>query len=683
MPASGDAYVERLGDRISAQHGLPEVSAPGFAGPSFGPAQEASDVHMLPTGTSSEEDEALDQPPLPAAELGDAFAEFEDEIEGEATRIDDGHLLAEQSTAIIQEMPVQPFLVVERGSDVGREFVLQEGENGIGRGIDNDVILADVAVSRRHLVIVREGEVLRMRDLGSGNGTQLNGKRTTSAVLSDGDRIELGETVLVVRIPGATPQAALDPDATTDESHIGGVPAGVFATPNEARPVPAAPGYHPELTPAATSTEHIERRGKGAIVLPKPIFVAILAFASLILTMLGAAVAILVVRSNSDDEPVVAVADEGPYSRGVRAYGAERWDEAERAFREALEVSGNDPRVHEFLRRTQRAREHQRLVEGARAALAAGDSNTALTQASSVPADSVYYERAQEVRAQALSRQVAEHVAAARAAMSTDPAEARRRLTLALNLEPTNAEVAALMAQLDAAAQPTSGPAEPATAAEAVADDGGEAPSRGGRAPRPERSGRGSGASTADVIAAYVAGRFAQAAQLARSAAARANGRERREFEQLATNIERFGALYQRAQRARFGPSVRHEMEQAIALDRRIARSAHYRDQLRGHVVASYLADAERQRSNPVASCNSVRQALAVDSGNVRARQMSAQCEATARGMMREAASAPPDRATAIYRQVLTMVPSGSAVAREATSRLDGLRRRRAVDEDE
>jgi hypothetical protein len=51
--------------------------------------------------------------------------------------------------------------------------------------------------------------------------------------------------------------------------------------------------------------------------------------------------------------------------------------------------------------------------------------------------------------------------------------------------------------------------------------------------------------------------------------------------------------------------------------------------------------------------------------------------------MMREAAGAPPDRAQSIYRSVLLMVPTSSAVGREASTRLQALRRTRTVDEDE
>ncbi|MCZ7681981.1 MAG: hypothetical protein M5U28_25585 [Sandaracinaceae bacterium] len=411
-------------------------------------------------------------------------------------------------------------------------------------------------------------------------------------------------------------------------------------------------------------------------------------------------------------EQVTIAADPGPFARGVRAYEGRRWDEAERAFREALEESGSDPRANDFLQRTQRAREHEALVAGARAALAAGDGNTALTQASSVPADSPLFPQASAVRAQAAARQVSEHLAAARAAAAAgDGAEARRRLALARNLEPGNAEVAALATQLGApapappvaappapappvpappvpsppvVAPPVAAPPPPAPAAQASRTNE-EPPPRGrrDRAPRRERE-RPSSAPAGDFLGHYLAGRFEQAAQAARANAARASGRSRTELEQLAGNIDRFGALYRRAQGQRFGPGARADMEQAMGLDRRISpRNGQYRDRLRAHVVDAHLADAQRQRSNPVASCGSVRAALAVDGGNVRARQMSTQCEATARGMMREAATAPPDRAMAIYRSVLGMVPRDSAVGREAVGRLESLRRRRTVDEDE
>jgi tetratricopeptide (TPR) repeat protein len=151
--------------------------------------------------------------PYGAALAEDAFERFEeDEIAGEATRLEADAVLAEQPTNLLDEEPASPFLVCESGKDVGKEYVIGVGENGIGRSIDNEVILTDISVSRKHLKVLRdEAGELRLRDLGSGNGTLLNGTRVHDAPLQDGDRIELGETVLVVQVPEAQLSARVSP----------------------------------------------------------------------------------------------------------------------------------------------------------------------------------------------------------------------------------------------------------------------------------------------------------------------------------------------------------------------------------------------------------------------------------------------------------------------------------------
>lgn len=71
----------------------------------------------------------------------------------------------------------------------------------IGRGAEADVQLADTGVSRRHLeiLVAKDGVTGELRDLGSTNGTRLNGVRVSSGPLQDGDRIGLGSTELVFR----------------------------------------------------------------------------------------------------------------------------------------------------------------------------------------------------------------------------------------------------------------------------------------------------------------------------------------------------------------------------------------------------------------------------------------------------------------------------------------------------
>jgi hypothetical protein len=71
----------------------------------------------------------------------------------------------------------------------------------IGRIEGCDVILPDAGVSRRHAEIRREGDEWVVIDLGSTNGTEINGKRVNRHRLAPGDRLVLGETTLEFRRP--------------------------------------------------------------------------------------------------------------------------------------------------------------------------------------------------------------------------------------------------------------------------------------------------------------------------------------------------------------------------------------------------------------------------------------------------------------------------------------------------
>ncbi len=82
----------------------------------------------------------------------------------------------------------------------------------IGRGSDADLRINDPGVSRRHAEIrVRAGSPghqVSIVDLGSTNGLQVDGRRSTEAELRDGSRVRIGNTDLVVRFPGSGHGAA-------------------------------------------------------------------------------------------------------------------------------------------------------------------------------------------------------------------------------------------------------------------------------------------------------------------------------------------------------------------------------------------------------------------------------------------------------------------------------------------
>ncbi len=85
----------------------------------------------------------------------------------------------------------------------GTRHELSTGRNVIGRGTEADIRLPDTGVSRKHVDVVLDGDVAMVEDLGSTNGTLVNGRRVTRQPLSDGDVIRIGHSVLVYRRDGA------------------------------------------------------------------------------------------------------------------------------------------------------------------------------------------------------------------------------------------------------------------------------------------------------------------------------------------------------------------------------------------------------------------------------------------------------------------------------------------------
>ncbi len=90
---------------------------------------------------------------------------------------------------------VGAFLTVLQGSDRGRTFRLEETAV-VGRSSQADIQLFDSAVSRRHCRLEKAGESYLLTDLGSLNGTYVNGERVTCRVLADRDRIQVGNSLL-------------------------------------------------------------------------------------------------------------------------------------------------------------------------------------------------------------------------------------------------------------------------------------------------------------------------------------------------------------------------------------------------------------------------------------------------------------------------------------------------------
>ncbi|MDQ3901463.1 MAG: FHA domain-containing protein, partial [Actinomycetota bacterium] len=77
-----------------------------------------------------------------------------------------------------------------------------EGTMVVGRGHDAQFRLPDTGVSRRHLEITWDGRTARLADLGSTNGTTVNGTPVQTWQLVDGDVVRVGQSRLVFRTQG-------------------------------------------------------------------------------------------------------------------------------------------------------------------------------------------------------------------------------------------------------------------------------------------------------------------------------------------------------------------------------------------------------------------------------------------------------------------------------------------------
>ncbi len=82
-------------------------------------------------------------------------------------------------------------------STVGRMYRLEKDEIVLGRGSRSDILVDDDGISRYHTRIVSVPGGRKVVDLGSTNGTYLNGSRVEEAPLYDGDRIQMGRSTVL------------------------------------------------------------------------------------------------------------------------------------------------------------------------------------------------------------------------------------------------------------------------------------------------------------------------------------------------------------------------------------------------------------------------------------------------------------------------------------------------------
>src|SRR3954468_7480542 len=95
------------------------------------------------------------------------------------------------------EREVNIFIIT--GQSLGRKFRLRPGQILFaGRSSSTDIFIDENLVSRRHAKFAWVGDEVKVQDLGSTNGTFVNGRRVTGSTLQSGDKVQIGQTLMKV-----------------------------------------------------------------------------------------------------------------------------------------------------------------------------------------------------------------------------------------------------------------------------------------------------------------------------------------------------------------------------------------------------------------------------------------------------------------------------------------------------
>ena len=115
-------------------------------------------------------------------------------------------------------------LVMFKGQD-RRDFPLTRESTRIGRRTDCHLRIPTQDVSRQHCDLIQRNGRLLVKDLGSSNGTYVNGKRVAESTLRPGDKLRIGPVTFVVQIDGQPAKIEPEPGAQTSPAAPAPAPA--------------------------------------------------------------------------------------------------------------------------------------------------------------------------------------------------------------------------------------------------------------------------------------------------------------------------------------------------------------------------------------------------------------------------------------------------------------------------
>lgn len=611
---------------------------------------------------------ARTQLPMPRHE-GYLRAAAEDDLPGESTRVE-GH------SATVDE----PHLVIIGGNDRGKTHALQEGDNSLGRGLDNNIVLADIAVSRKHVLVHREGPRFTVRDLNSGNGALVNGSKMSSARLRDGDQIELGNTLLRFKDPTPLAQPSAEELAQVPTT-IGAVEASPFRAPANQEPVDLRKSVSP-ASPGATRQTNVKKGfNRRKLILFGGGATLILLFAMGGLKLwLNSQQGELPPPANQERPDEVAARH---FKSGTDFLRKKEWKKARAEYLEVLKYTPDFDDAKRYLAKTTSELAAQDALQRAKNAALGKDYDGVRRELATIPSTSFYGPEATALK-ETVERKQVDRLLASVAAFehAGELAEALKRAKEALKISPLDTRVQKAIGRLKESNPSTAGNPPPARTKR-----------KRSRSSTPQRR-KGSGGvrvvtmtgGSREAIRLYGDGKWQQAADAMAEYGRGQSGKRKSGAMGMAQAMRHVAKALEEGQRAQSTDPLRalKEYQRALAEDRKVNGGRHQQSiKARIYKVArlratTLMASKQYERAKQAVS-------LATQYGPLDAQLKKVQAELEQRALELfnkgyALKSSSPQQARVFWKRVLKMVDSKSPAYVKAYSYLN---ENTSVDEDE
>jgi len=535
-------------------------------------------------------------------------------------------------------------LVCTAGPKSGQEFPLHQQEVVIGRATDNAISIPDTSVSRKHLKLRKTNSGWVAMDLGSGNGTLLNGELIgDETVLGNGDVIALGDTEFTF----------VDEDNATDRREV------PTRRPRAEVPVRRADGERVRSRAAESAGRKKKKKSSGPMILVT-LLVALIAVSL-------AGLKIYSQRKFSQQQQAeaeyasVRQAIAGVFQEGKNFVRQGKWEEAKAKFEEVARADQDYPMVQDYLKKAGREIPYSAALNAAEAALNDNKLRDAITSLAKVGDDTSQFEKVKSLR---------------------DEIEKRRRTRMEQAEE--TMKVAARVANCN---PPPGGRADPSKYEEVVAitedilqafpddrdaktlnDDAKEKATNCAKPAAPIRDKTPKAKESDEVSRMFENGEVANAQLAAQSCASRSP-----ECRRLAAQIAEFNSLYKKVD-----DLEGKGLMQLISLDRKITGGGSSKLGRTAGVKAANVfyrtAAAAKTQGSWARASEFAERALQADPSHAGSRALVEEMKGKAKDLYLQAyanRSTDPDDAATKFRDVIAMTPSNDEWHKKAQARLE------------